>query len=359
MQAVRNIQNLQTPVVQADANNIHYGYTAFRDISLRDTLSIAHRVQPPKSDFFGLLPAKELLPFVSIQVPDEPDAESPQLVRTSSNGYSRAAAGQRNENGDILDPTVIWKPKLAFECIREIADVYAEFGFVVLKPLTGMNEKDAFAIFQTIQPFTYKLKDILDEFYHEAPNRINQTAVYEVSYGDLVVDLEPLREDLKPIAFAVLEIMKASAEKAVELAQEVVANTTQKMEQFFATGSGKKIADPLDAYVFPEMDEQIPRLVSRSSSQQNNATGQIEDVLLRLASVLTQNQTNNGSDKERLLDEKIAELDSFLKSQKGVSVGDAVTVAGENAIVIAKPFGKVKVRKENGEEVTVDKSEIE
>lgn len=254
----------QQPRAVADSA-IHYGYVAFKEIFVGDRW-----VQPRNtSPYWETLPSRQLIPFTNIEVPEV------IMEMTAGTSPIRARVGAN-------DPTVQRVPKSAKACMEELETSYAEWGFKGLHPLTGFKEADAFRIFQTIQPFVYKLRDLENELSNNAPTRIAATLPYTAVYDGQTIDLEPLPEELRAVALKVLPIMQESATRGKNMATEVTAKTKQKMTQFYATGSGKEAADPHDRYVFSELGEEIPSLITSSPNQpQVQYVNAAEDVELK------------------------------------------------------------------------------
>jgi hypothetical protein len=243
--ATTRVPNIQTPVETVNANVIHYGYCAYNDISLLGSTGIEYDVQPGNSPFRTMLPAKELIPFVTMEV-GEIDHNAVEKI------------GNADEGGNI----VVRRNKSARECITEISRAYQKFGFRYLEPLTGVNEEDAFHIFQTIQPFLYKIKDLSYELTDPAINRIAQTSTYTVKYQGASIQIEPLPEHLKGIANKTRAIMSAAGEQAYRDADYIISDTQQKMTMFFSTGLGKRNADPRDRYIFDQMEQEVPQFLA-------------------------------------------------------------------------------------------------
>jgi hypothetical protein len=338
---IKQIPKIQQQPRQASATAIHYGYIAFKDIELAGPLGIEHKVQPPSSPYYKVLPCRELLPFTNVIVHEIDE----KLAATTS--FMRS-----------VDP-IVARQKNAKECVTELSYSYEVWGFVSLDALTGYSEDEAFHIFQTIQPFTFKLVDLLDELEYGAAERIEKDEPYKVEYDGQTFGLEPLPAHLKDIAKSVQTQMLASAEIAVALGEDTREKTVQAMTQYFSTGTGKRRADPMDTYIFKEFKQEIPKLIGKDEK------GDDKGALQKLADILTGNQKQSELEKELA---ELKELKEQLKAQisqpvtiesEPITVGKAVTVGGQTATVVAKPFGKVKVEFEDGSTRTVTKEEIQ
>jgi hypothetical protein len=244
---VTSIPRIQQKPQQASDTAIHYGYCAFKDISLAGSVGLEHKVQPADSPYYRNLPARQLIPFTNIPVHevDEKAAASPSHVRKTG--------------------IMIEKQKSAKECAEEMEISYEEWGFRVLRAITGYSEDDAFEIFQTIQPFPYKLKHILSELEDGAIDRIEQSFNYKATYDGETITLKPLRDGLKKAAEAVRQEMLIAAEVAVNKGAETKENTTQSITNFYRGGTGKKRLDPHDKYIFQEFETKPPTLLSVES----------------------------------------------------------------------------------------------
>lgn len=336
---VKEIPKIQQQPRLASDTAIHYGYVAFKDIELGGAMGLEHHVQPEHSPYYRTIPCRELVPFTNIVFAafDDKAAASPSYVRGATPVYA--------------------KQKTAKQCANEMRSSYEPWGFEVLDELTGFSEDEAFHIFQTIQPFGYRLKDLLQEVEYGATLRIRETAPYTVKYGDSTMELQPLPAHLKPVAEAVQQRIVRSAEVAVDFGLDTKEQTTQAMTQYFATGAGKRRADPLDQYVFEEFGEELPALLS--PKQPDSGTG----VLEKLADLL-------GGKKDDAVEKELAALRATVEelkqdkvteepTTKAVTIGQSVVVGGQEATVTGKPFGKIKVTFTDGSSRTVDKAEIE
>lgn len=301
---MREVPKIQRSPISIDEAAIHYGYCAFKEIGVHD-----RRVQPAESPYYKELPCRELIPFTNIQeaLPIT-ENNDPERQRHLTSGPIRTGIGKNGE-----DPTVYFKEKSARACIYDVAWSYEEWGFKVL-PLTGLDEDTAFHIFQTIQPFTYKLKD-LEAALDEAETRINATTEYDVTYGDITETLQPLPQSLKETAFNTLEVMRSSVSLALEKSNEIVAKTNERMESYFAGQGGKSKADPLDRYVFDQMERSVP---TRLTVDEQNKPGQDQAAaILKLAETIA-NQSVKPAPSEDVdailqrLAEKEAMLDELL-----------------------------------------------
>jgi hypothetical protein len=343
---IKEIPKIQQQPKQATETAIHYGYIAFKDINLSGPLGLEYNVQPPTSPYRTLLPCRELLPFTNVVYAEIDE----QMAATTA------------FTGRPLPMTQ--KQKNARQCVEELVAAYEEWGFVSLNVLTGYTEEDAFHIFQTIQPFTYKLGDILDAVEYGSEDRIKEVQPYAVQYQGQSFTLQPLPADLKDLARQVRDLMLRSIEVAVAKGEDTRERTVQSMTQYFSTGEGKRRADPLDNYIFDQFNQEVPKLIGNKDSSSDNSTG----VLEKLAEVILGKQKNEQLEQELTELRKLkGELEAVMPkpepatieaSPKPISVGDKVTVGGVKAVVTAKPFGKVKVQFEDGSSRTVPKDEI-
>ena len=219
-------------------NAMHYGYVAYQDIQLG-----GKRVQPEGSPYYHVLPCRELLPFTNIEVGEIDE----KLVQRA-----KRPKGQ---------PPVKIVQKTAYECAQEMEISYADWAFVILHPLTGLDEDSAFRIFQVVQPFAYRLGDIELEVA-QAESRIDADEPYTVTYDGNTVALEPLSEDEKEVARKVLNLITPSITHAVNIAQEKWQKTTISMTSRFSGGEGKASGDPLDKKLAKEFGLKLPELLN-------------------------------------------------------------------------------------------------
>lgn len=341
---IKEIPKIQQKPRAANETAIHYGYVAFKDIDLSGPLGVEHHVQPDGSPYYRLLPCRELIPFTNV-VYTEIDERA-----AATTSYAPTAL------------PVVQRQKSSRECAEEMVSSYEEWGFVMLSPLTGFSEEDAFQIFQTIQPFTYKLVDLLDQVEYGAIDRINETAPYSVNYNNQTFTMQPLSADLKEVALAVRDVMIRSIEVAVEMGADTREKTVQSMTQYFSTGAGKRRADPLDQYIFDQFNEEVPRLLNTKNENKDNSAG----ILEKLADAIMGRQKSEELEKElaevkKLKEElksAISEPATIEGEARTVSIGDKVVVGGQEAVVTAKPFGRVKIQFADGSARTVAKDEI-
>lgn len=341
---LKGVPKIQQQPRTATETAIHYGYIAFKDIDLRGPLGIEHFVQPESSPYRFELPCRELLPFTNVvyhEVDEQAAATTSFMPRPNP---------------------IVQRQKTARQCVAELVISYEDWGFVALDGLTGLPEDEAFHIFQTIQPFTYKLKHLVDEIEVGALNRIDKDEEYTVTYKDQTLTLQPLPSHLKELARGIAAVMAGSARIAEAMGEDTREKTIQAMTQYFSTGAGKRRADPLDQYVFTELEAEIPQLIGKKEEGDNSA-----GILEKLAEAIV------GKKQDDSLQQELAELRALKEELKGslgatatikadapaVSIGDTVTVGNQTAVVLAKPFGKFKVEFADGSTRTVAKEEIE
>lgn len=233
---------------------MHYGYVAYQDIHLG-----GKRVQPEGSPYYHVLPARQLLPFTNIEV-----GQIDEKLRESKNRKK-------------YQPPVKIVQKTAFECASEMETSYADWNFQLLKDLTGYAEEDADRIFQVVQPFPYKLKDIQVQL-GAATDRIEATEPYTVIYEGQTADLKPLSERERAVAYKVLGQLQSAANIAVEMAVEKFQKTVTSMTRAFAGGDGKVTPDPLDRKLAVELGNKLPQLVD---VKQEEVARESESVLLK------------------------------------------------------------------------------
>lgn len=235
-------------------NATHYGYVAYHDIALGST----HKVQPDNSPYYHVLPCRELIPFTNIEV-GEVDMK---------------------RYGNEQDP-IVRRQKTAYECAQEMEISYADWAFQVLHPLTGYSSEDAFRIFQVVQPFHYKLKDIQFEVGTQAEERIENggTATYE---GE-TVELPTLSEAEKEVAREVQRQLMVSIDIAVDTGLDKQHKTLASMTERLAGGTGKSTPDPLDKYLANEFGTDLPKLLAteKNKVQEQQAVKEQESVELK------------------------------------------------------------------------------
>lgn len=263
MQA-KQIPNIHQQPRLASDTAPHYGYVAFKDINLNGSTGKEYWVQPENSPYYNVIPCRELIPFTNIAAPKINE----DMAATTSVVGNRALP-------------VTLEQKTAKACAEEMETAYAAWDFKVLRDLTGLSREEAGFVFYTIQPFPFLLKDILDELEYEASERIAQTEPYVVSYNGEEYELQPLPAHLKEIAENVRARMAESAQKAFSLGEETKFSTTQSITQFYATGTGKRRADPHDAYIFREFGEEVPKLLNKDETQKVVTTESAEMMELR------------------------------------------------------------------------------
>ena len=245
---IKAIPSIQRNPRTVSQNALHYGYVAYQDIQLGH-----HQVQPDTSPYHKVLPKRELIPFTNIEVGeiDEKQVQNPKRPKGV--------------------PPVKIVQKTAFECAQEMEVSYADWAFQILKPLTGLPEDQAFRIFQTVQPFTYKLRDA-QAHVGDAESRIEQDEPYTVSYEGETITLQPLSNEEKEIARKVQEQVLASINQAFELGTDKFQKTVTSMTRAFSGGDGKVTPDPLDRNLAKDFGTKLPQLVDVQKLEEEKKT---------------------------------------------------------------------------------------
>lgn len=339
----QDFSNFHKTPEQISATAAQYGYVAFNSINIRNHFGMEYQVQPVDSPFYisGVLPPRTLIPFTNITAYEIDDVKA----ANGSAAYIRAA-GQ---------PPVKAIQKTALDCVAEMVSAYEQWDFVHLKSLSGLSWNEAFHIFQVIQPFNYSIKDLTEQLEWDAVARIKQTSRFTADYEGEAVTIHPLPDHLKAAAEGARQDMFRSANKAFELASEIIEKTTQQMEQFYATGNGKRMADPRDVVLFEQMGIERPTGALGRKQKEQNPLGD-------LAALLTQNKASEVETLKAQVEQLTAlvqQLASPKVDTQAVSIGDTVTVGGQEGKVTAKRFGNVTVSLTDGSTVTVKKEEIE
>lgn len=242
--SIRAVPQFAAPKAVSD-DAIRYGYVAYHSIALGND----HQVQPDTSPYHKLIPCRELIPFVNMNVTEI------DIQRYGEGGTFNKAN---------ISP-VKQRIKTAKECGAEMQSSYEMWGFAVLEPLTGLDTEQAFRIFQTIQPFPYKLRDIEDALA-DAESRIEAIAPYQVSYHGETVELAPLSEEEKALAYETLPLIQRSANVAVTIGEDKIKQTVESMNSRFSGGDGKKAPDPHDKYLSEELGLELPKLIVQETS---------------------------------------------------------------------------------------------
>jgi hypothetical protein len=306
MSRIPNIE--RKPRTVSDMVN-HYGYCAFKEIELGGPSGLEHKVQPADSPYYRKLPARVLIPFTNVTHREIDER--------------RSSSGPR---GNVIQ----WLEfnKSAKECVMEMTDSYADWGFKFVEPLTGYSTEDAAKIFDVIQPFDYKLVELVDQLNFEAPQRIEATEPFGVSYKGETAVIDPLPADLKEVAYEVLNVLQASVDKAFTLAKQTEQKTLISMTKAFSGGDGKTVPDPHDKYVYDQLGSKAPQLLTTEEKKSDSS-----DAIKVLAEALAGKDSEASERikaKEAELDEKLAKLDAFLVSQENKDKMAAVRAAKPN-----------------------------
>lgn len=274
----------------------HYGYCAFKDIELGGPGGLEHNVQPPDSPYYRRLPARTIIPFTNVI-----HREIDEMAN---------AANARNPGGPS---GVIYKEfnKTAKECVMEMTESYADWGFKFIDPLTAYTAKDVERVFEVIQPFEYKLNELVSEFAYKAEERIAADEPFEVEYKGQTVTIEPLSEGLKDVARQTLEVLQASVNRAFNKAKEDEQKTVISMTKAFAGGDGKTVPDPHDKYVFDQLGTKTPQLLVTEENKEDGALKILAEALAKKDA----GEAERLRAKELELDEKLAKVDAFLAQQ--------------------------------------------
>jgi hypothetical protein len=228
-----------------------------------------HQVQPEQSPYYMKLPCRALIPFTNISI-GVANEEIAAALKPSGNPTKRIQ-------------------RTAGECAKAMETAYETWGFVVLRPLTGLSVAEADLIFQTVHPERYKLKDIVEALEN----------------ADERIDDSELTDEQKGIAYKVRDILIGAASVAVRKGEDVMEHTIESMNSRFSGGAGKVKADPHDKYIFNEFERDIPKLVDTGKKDEGS-------LIAQLAQVFQQPKVDNDliarlEAKEKELDQTLAE----------------------------------------------------
>lgn len=274
--ATANIPHIQQQPKTVSDTAIHYGYCAFKEINLCGSTGQEHFVQPANSPYYKILPAKELIPYTNIEVTEH---------RPDSSGIGP---------GMLMNQRVVFQkfPKTAKECVGEMVNSYEEWGYQSLTSLIGYSEDEAFQIFQTIQPFIYRLKDLPYEI-ERAEERIKADAPYAVCYEGEEFELQPLPAHLREVAEKTRQIMAVSVKTGVTLAETIKDNTNLALITAYSGGGGKRTPDPRDKYVAQELGHEFPKLLDDKNGTPGAASMSADEMELRREELAEKKRENN------------------------------------------------------------------
>ncbi len=190
----------------------HYGWCPFDDIRLMGPGGLEKRVvRDTNGTFATVLPRGELIVFQNVK-------------------FFAFSEGD-DDYFETKPRTMTEHLKYAATCAGEIQDAYGDWGFVLLKSLTGMEPSDAAAMFHTIQPTTFPLSTLKDELIYEAPQRMRVSNFAS----------NPLS---KTIAEDTLFEMLGGARRAFARAEKLIIEFDDLVGQQrispFATGQGER-----------------------------------------------------------------------------------------------------------------------
>ena len=285
LKAVPQIQ--KTPTAASDSA-IHYGYVAFHDIHIDRT----QIVQPEGSPYRHVLPKRNLIPFTNVRVTEIDE----KLVQW----------GDRPKG----TPPVKSRIKTAKECAGDMEISYSDWNFQVLRPMTALDEQTAFRIFQTVQPFEYKLKDLGDALAY-ADERIEATEPYTVPYEGESITLAPLSESEKEIARQILPQIQASAAHALVKAEEKINSTILSMTVARNGGRGRTAPDPLDKAMAEDLGVTVPKAVDVEKKDESP-----NDALKMIAEALTKKDDSETAELKALVLQQQESIQALLKKEE-------------------------------------------
>ncbi len=322
-----------------------YGWCPLDDIGLTDNGNFVHYVQPEGSPYHYKLFKGDLIPFPSF-------------------GYeSRKPTNLPAVNGRIPPCIVEVVNKTALEAVEEIRSSYESWGFTILNSLTGLEQEDAARIFLLVMPFDWRLSDMETELVF-ADERID--AIEDMNLGTekepfFVECLRSSNEQI--IAKGLRDEMLEGARVAATVAREVVDKTTEEMVKRHSGGIGGKITpDARDLRYAREIGQVFPKLLG-NDRKEPGMDAETRDNINYLAS---REKTKEAQEQLAEKDREIAELKAMLGGQSlptvdaapKFTVGEVVTVGERLGKVIAKPFGRIKVRFEDNSEITYEAADV-
>lgn len=313
---------------------VRYGWMPFKSVNLYNgDGTIYYRIQPEESPYHREIPKNQLIPFETFSY----------TVRVPDTG-ERAPGG-----GSYFYET---ETKTAFECATTLLVGYSGRGYTVLNSLQGLSQTDAERIFRIVQPFDYKLGELVGELSF-AEERIEATE--PIDFSDKVGEeyfVEPLRNEReREIARKLALEMIEGAQTAQDFALNIL-DETEKSLVAVAAGrkEGKRGADPLDRYLEREMDKALPNMYGKDAD--------LQKVAEKVDFLVDREQTREMREENERLKAEIEELRAKRDMPAPFKVGDTVTANGQTGTVESKPGGRYKVRFDGGETQMFDRSEL-
>lgn len=236
-----NIEGVDAPT------EVRYGWNPFKDIYLYSGDGTPYYyIQPVNSPYHRNIPKNQLIPF-----------ETFPKIRWEINNDVQAEPGKPAPRTPVTE--VITAHQAATELLRG----YAQKGYAMLKSLQGIPQKDAFRIFQIIQPLDYPLYQLVDELKFHAESRINADEPIEID-DDYI--LEPLRNNReRDVARNLLAEMVTAADLALDFGTKIFDETEKEMIAAFSGKKGAKSSpDPLDRYLSVELNRELPKLINKT-----------------------------------------------------------------------------------------------
>lgn len=249
------VQPAQPDHVQGqNPTQTRYGWCPYKDINLTGPSGSPDLyVQPHVIDagagavpnpYHRVLPKNHLIPFPTF----------PVIVQTPSDDL-------RDKNGRaVLIESAI--TMTALDAAVMVLRGYSFWGFTIARSLQGLDQADAFRIFQVVQPFDYLLAALPFELTDGAADRISATTLIEFEGVD-GFSVQPLRSDAeREIATALAAELLVGAEIALTLATGIMDETVVSMTSAHSGGMGKKGPDDLDRYLSRELCRELPQLLN-------------------------------------------------------------------------------------------------
>lgn len=266
---------------------VRYGWMPFKDVELYNgDGTVYYYIQPKNSPYHRRIPKNQLIPF-------ETFTYTKRVAETKEH-----APGEHGYSYETVTKT-------AFEAATELLTGYADRGYTVLNSLQGIEQPDAERIFRIVQPFDYKIGELVGELSFaedriEARERLDFSALVGEEYR-----IEPLRNEReREIARQLASEMISGATMAQDFGLTILG-TTEKDLVATASGKkeGKKSPDPLDRYLESEFpDHQLPNMYG------NKADVDLQKVAEKVDYIFDREQTKEVREENERLRAEIEEL---------------------------------------------------
>lgn len=191
--------------------------------------------------------------------------------------------------GARVEPQPIKAPKYALDCANELVWKYgAEYGLVVLEPLTGMMDESLVQlVFQVVQPYAYKI--------HELEYELTEGAKDRIAGAQLPKNVERMAEQCRLV-------MLRGYQRAANTMREHYGTFDRDTKSYVGSKQGRHTAIDYDYFISDQLGLPVPAMPQAipQQAQQQMENPKYLELLERLTDSATQKDTGAMAMAERL-----------------------------------------------------------